>query len=416
MKHPIIILIVICSFATACTKEVTITRYRGILMEQSQKRPLGGVLAMLTNGTTVFDSTRTTADGKFFLTANWNIMGDDCYLFFDGEGRYPSKKMELTGTKQEEFDFFYLYLYDLQNINASPSINSDIIVEYIDQKIKFRNIFIHSPYSLLEVSLLMKNEEGQTVRYPLNKNGEEYIAIIEELTIGEWYEWQIYAANEIDNTITVPQVLLYGFQNITIASITQATTNSVMISCSINGTSPYPTQEVGFCWGTSPNPNMTNSVSSSISGNIFTGQVTNLNFGITTYIWAYIRNQNGIAYSIPKVLKANNPLEWFEFEYDNQTYIVYDFHQQMNWYQAVNACQNLSVCFNDWTLPNYMEACAYMENYWAIYNCFPYEAVWSSRRDLYLEEGESETFLLTSNGLILENKQALHWVVAIRKY
>lgn len=416
MRYPTIILIILGSLVIACTKEVSITRYQGILMEQSEKRPLESVLIMLTDGTTVYDSTRTSSDGKFYLTANWEVMDDNYYLFINGEGRYPSKKMELTGTRQALFDFFYLYLYDKQTLGATPTVNGNIIIKYLDQKIEFSGIYIYSPYTLVETSVIMRDPEGQTNRYPLEKNGEEYSVVIEGLTIGKWYEWSVFAANEVDNTTTDAQNLLYGFQNITINPITQATTNSVTVSCSINGESPLPTQEVGFCWGTSPTPSMANSISSSISGNMFMGQITNLNFRVTSYIWAYIRNQNGIAYSIPKVLKANNPLDLFEFEYDNHTYTVYDFHQQMNWYQAVNACQNLSVCFNDWSLPNYLEVTAFVSAYIREYQFLPYEAIWSSRRDLDWEEGESETHLSTSNGLIMENKHNPHWVVAVRRY
>lgn len=416
MRKNLIILLAVCCLTVACTKEVTITRYQGIIMEQSQRQVLEGVLTMLTDGTTVYDSIRTAANGKFFLTANWNIMGDNCYLFIDGEGRYPSKKVELTGTKQANFDFFYLYLFDEQTLGASPSVNENVTIEYVNQAIVFSDIVIYSPYTLVETSIIMKGKDGTTNRYPLVFDGTKYSAVIEGLTIGEWYQWAIYAANEIANTTTNTQNLLYGFQNITIRPITQATTNSVVVSCSINGVSPYPTQEVGFCWGTSPNPNMGSSVTSSIANNVFTAQVSNLNFRVTTYIWAYIRNQNGIAYSEPVVLPANNPLNFFEFEYNNYTYTVYEFHQQMNWYQAVDACQNLSVCFDDWTLPNYMEVAAYVSAYIREFQVLPYNTIWSCRREMWLEEGESETHLSTPNGLIMENKQNQHWVVAVRKY
>ena len=73
-------------------------------------------------------------------------------------------------------------------------------------------------------------------------------------------------------------------------------------------------------------------------------------------------------------------------------------------------------CFNDWDIPNIYEIDAYVHAYISEYQFLPYEAIWSSQRDLYFEEGESGTFLFTSNGGIWEDKQIPHWVVAVRKY
>lgn len=418
MKFKSLILFFICFLVIACKNEdiITITRYQGMVLEQSEKQPLSGLLTMLTDGTNVFDSTRTAVDGKFFLTADWTIMDGNYYLFIDGEERYPSKKIDLNGTKQEQFDFFYLYLYDKQTTEAAPSIKEDISIKYVNQKLEFSNIVISSPYTLTETSIILINQSGREIRYPLIQTGKTYSVTIDGLSIGEWYKWAIFAKNEIDNTTTNYHNLLYGFQTISIRPITEATLNSISISCSISGDCPYTTDEVGFCWGNSDYPNMTNSVKASIIGNTFTATITNMNFTGNTYIRAYIHNQNGTAYTPTTVLKAYNPLNWFEFDSEGKTYTVYEFHKEMNWYQAVSACQNLEVCFDDWSMPNYLEVAAYVSAYIREYQVLPYTNIWASRRDFYFEDGESETFLSTPNGLIMESKQNKHSVVAIRKY
>lgn len=418
MRYKSLILFIICFLVIACKNEeiVTITRYQGMVLEQSEMQPISGLLTMLTDGTNIFDSTRTAVDGKFFLTADWTIMDGNYYLFIDGEERYPSKKIDLTGTKQEQFDFFYLYLYDKQTAGTAPSIKEDITIKYVNQKLEFSNIVISSPYTLTETTLILINQSGIENRYPLTQIEGTYSVTIDGLSIGEWYQWAIYAKNEIGNITTHFHNLLYGFQNLLIRPITEATLNSINISCIISGDSPYTTDEVGFCWGNSDSPNMTNSVRASIVGSTFTATITNLSFTNNIYIRAYIRNQNGTAYTPTTILKAYNPLNWFEFDYEGNIYTVYEFPEKMNWYQAVVACQNLEICFDDWFIPNYLEVVAYVSAYIKEYQVLPYTNIWASRRDSYLEDGESETFLSTPNGLIMEGKQNKHSVVAIRKH
>ena len=417
MKFKSLILFLICFLIIACKNEdiVTITRYQGIVLEQSEKQPLPGLLTILTDGTNVFDSTRTAVDGKFFLTADWTIMDGNYYLFIDGEERYPSKKIDLTGTRQEQFDFFYLYLYDKQTTEAAPSIKEDILIKYVDQKLEFSNIVILSPYTLTETSIILINQFGRENRYPLVKIGETYSVTIDGLSIGDWYQWAIYAKNEIDDVTTNFYNLLYGFPTISIRPITEATLNSISISCSIGGDCPYSTNEVGFCWGDSDSPNMTNSVKASIIGNTFTATITNMNFSTNTYIRAYIHNQNGTAYTPTIVLRAYNPLNWFEFDYEGKTYTVYEFHKEMSWYEAVAACENLKVCFDDWGLPNNGEIYAYVGAYYNEYNVLPYTTLWSYLWDFDIDT-DSGSSLFTPNGFIWEDKRSRHPVVAIRKY
>lgn len=418
MRYKSLILSLICFLVIACKKEdiVTITRYQGMVLEQSEMQPISGLLTMLTDGTNVSDSTRTAVDGKFFLTADWTIMDGNYYLFIDGEGRYPNKKISLTGTKQEKFDFFYLYLYDKQTAGAAPSIQEDITIKYVNQKLEFSNIVISSPYTLTETAIIIINQYGIENRYPLTQINGTYSVTIDGLSIGEWYQWAIYAKNEVDNTTTYFHDLLYGFQNLSIRPITEATLNSITVSCTISGDCPYTTDDVGFCWGNNDYPNMTNSVKASIIGNTFTATITNVNFTTNTYIRAYIHNQNGTAYTPATILRAYNPLNWFEFDYEGKTYTVYEFREEMNWYQAVAACQDLEVCFDDWSIPNYLEVAAYVSAYLGEYQVLPYTNIWSSQRELYFEEGESGTFLSTPNGLIWEDKNKKHSVVAIRKH
>lgn len=418
MKQRLFIIILTALCILSCSKENLdiITRYQGILMEQSEKRPLSNVLIMLTDGKQVFDSTRTTTEGKFYLTANWTYMNDNYCIYINGENRYPDKKVELTGTKQADFDFFYLYLYNKETIDAAPIINDGMTFNYSNGRLIFENILIKSEYTIKNAYLMLNSENGEEQKYELHHVGNGYSTTTNRLSTGTWYQWRVFAENEIDQTTTDYRELLFGFSTITPLPLSQATLNSVTAVCTIENNCPYSTTETGFCWGVEISPTQAeHTIKKNAANNSFSATIENLDFTITNYLWAYIRNQNGIAYSHPLILKAGNPLNFFEFTYNSNTYSAYTFPDKMNWYKAIEACENLCICFDDWFIPDYNQVGAYISTYINTYGFLPNTNIWTTSSLDEIDENRKETFLSTPNGLILENKTKEHSVIAIRK-
>ena len=179
---------------------------------------------------------------------------------------------------------------------------------------------------------------------------------------------------------------------------------------------PLSTLRAGLCWSTSHNPTVNNhTVSGGVTG---TTDVTinGLDFRTTTYyVRAFAENNNDVGYSEELVLPANNPYSLPTFTDGGYTY-TYVYLGRGSWYTAYNDCNSFVYVFDDWLLPSFNIFPSLFNTYYAENGESLALPVWSMRRYDYDEEGESETFMLTTNGYILAPKSKMANYYAVRKF
>lgn len=87
-----------------------------------------------------------------------------------------------------------------------------------------------------------------------------------------------------------------------------------------------------------------------------------------------------------------------------------------SWYNAKRACEDFVFVFDGWMLPSFVILSDFLNAYFVENNNTPLLPLWSMRRDEYGEIGETETFLLTTNGFVrCPKSQSAHYY-AVRKF
>lgn len=418
LLFPLLLIIIVTN---GCTKRTIFgnTKYLGTIVEQNSMSPIPNLKVSITDGTKTLSESVTNSTGQFSLElTNGDNIGQ-LYIFIDGNGVYPSKKVDLIYSEEDMYDYGLIYLYNQTDASLYPKIKN-LSLDYPEggNAIRFKDVVIESDCSLTDVYVQVSHDEyfGQSERYQLKKqdNGS-YSVIIYNLTIGDLYYFQIVASNIVGTGRSAVYSREYGLPIPAILELKNATVNTATIKMSIQE-EPLFTLSAGLCWSTSPNPTVSNNTQSGVSTGSSDITITGLNFRTTTYyVRAYAKNANGIGYSEELVLPANNPYNLPTFTSGGYTY-TYLFLGWGTWYTAYDACTSLVYVFDDWVLPSINIMPDFFNTYYAENGETMSLPVWSMRRYAEDEEGESETFMVTNNGNIIASKNQFANYYAVRKY
>lgn len=421
MKRCLLVLVILTiGIISGCTKKNhNYTTYTGVVVEQNSLNPVSGLQVSITDGTNKYSETVTNNAGQFSMDLaridNWGHL----YIFIDGNGVYPSKKIDLIYTDEVKYDYGMIYLYSQTDASLYPIIKN-VEWDYPNgtNTIRFKDIVINSDYSLTDAYVEISKNEGfaPSEKYQLEKQGNgRYSVSVSGLIVGETYYFRVVASNIVGTGRSEVYSREYGLPIPMIMELKNATINSATIKMSVTE-EPLSTLRAGLCWSTSHDPTVNNhTVPGGVTG-ISDVTITGLDFRTTTYyVRAFAENNNDVGYSEELVLPANNPYSLPTFTYGGYTY-TYLYLGSGSWYTAYNECTSLVYVFDDWILPdNYMIAALFNAYYAENGEALPLP-VWSRARDEDLENGESSTFMVTYNGNIWAPKSQIANYYAVRKF
>lgn len=422
MKRFLFVLIILAiGVISGCTKkEHNSTTYTGVVVEQNSLIPIAGLQVSITDGSNKYSETVTNNAGQFSMDMARNGNLGHLYIFIDGNGVYPSKNIDLIHTEESKYDYGMIYLYSQTDASLYPKIeNVDWDYPNGTNTMQFKDIVINSDYSLTDAHVEISKNDGfaPSEKYQLEKQGNgTYSVSVNGLIVGERYYFRVVASNIVGTGRSEVYSREYGLPIPMIMELKNATINTATIKMCVTE-EPLSTIRAGLCWSTSHNPTVNNNTQpGGISG---TSEVTinGLDFRTTTYyVRAYAENSNGIpSYSEELPLPANNPYSLPTFTNGGYTY-TYIYLGRGSWYTAYNECNSFVYVFDDWFLPSINVFPSLFNTYYAEHGESLPLPVWSMRRNDYDEEGESETFMVTTNGNILapKNQQANYY--AVRKF
>lgn len=421
MKRFLLVLVILAiSIISGCTKKNHYyTTYTGVVVEQNSLNPLPGLQVSITDGTNKYSETVTNNAGQFSMDMASNGNLGHLYIFIDGNGVYPSKNIDLIYTDEEKYDYGMIYLYSQTDASLYPIIEN-VEWDYPNgtSTMRFKDIVIDSDYSLTDAYVEVSKNEGfaPSEKYPLEKQGNgRYSVSVNGLFVGERYFFRVVASNIVGTGRSEIYSREYGLPNPMIMELKNATINTATIKICVTE-EPLTTIRAGLCWSTSHNPTVNNNTQS--GGTTGTSEVTmsGLDFRTTTYyVRAFAENNNGIGYSEELVLPANNPYSLPTFTDGEYTY-TYLYLGYGSWYTAYDECASLVYVFDDWSLPSINVFPSLFNTYYAEHGEALALPVWSMRRYDYDEEGEAETYMVTTNGNILAPKSQHANYYAVRKF
>lgn len=400
-------------------KPSTYTTYVGIVVEQNSLNPISGLRVTITNGSNVFSETVTNDYGQFSIDLAKNSSFGHLYLFIDGCGVYPSLNMDLIYTEDEKYDYGMIYLYNQADASLCPVIDKvDWDYPYGGSAMRFKDVEIKSDYSLSDAYVEISTNESfaPSEKFQLERqdNGK-YSVVVNNLIVGERYCFRVVASNIVGTGRSEVYSRVFGMPVPLIMELKDATVNSATISMCVSE-DPLTTLSAGLCWSTSHNPTVNNHMLSGGVTGTFDVTINGLDFRSSTYyVRAYSENSNGIAYSEELVLPVNNPYSLPTFTDGEFTY-TYLYLGYGTWYTAYDECASLVYVFDDWFLPSIAVFPSLFNTYYAEHGESLPLPVWSMRIYDYYEEGESETFMVTSNGNIMMPKNQSAYYYAVRKF
>lgn len=404
-----------------CTSDVppSFTVYTGVVVEQNSMRPLPGLEVCITDGANVYAETITNSYGQFSLGLAHNSSLVKLYIYIDGNSVYPSKEIELIYTKASKYDYGMIYLFSQTDEMLFPYIeNVSWDFPNDNKSIYFKDISIISPYKLeetyIEVSQFSDLHGGTKYQLEQQANGN-YSAVVGNFVVGEKYYFQVVATNTIGTGRSDLYCRTFGMSIPEIVEITNATVNTATISIRIIE-EPIETLSSGICWSTSPNPTINDFSAKAGSNTAAEVKMTDVDFSTKSYyVRAYAQNVNGLSYSEDLMLPVNNPYNLPTFKSGGQTY-AYRYMGKATWYTAYNTCDSSVFVFDNWVLPSIAVLGDFINAYYAENKELPPMPFWSMRNNEDLEYGETETFLYTTNGLVMWNKNESHHYFAVRKF
>lgn len=395
------------------------TTYTGVVVEQNSMSPLPELYVTVTDGTNIYSETVTNYAGEFSLDMAHNSNIGQVYIYIDGNGIYPSKKVDLIYTDESRYDYGLVYLYNKTDESLFPVVEN-VSWDYPKdgKSIHFKDVSIVSSYLLGEAYVEIGNTEKliDSKKYQLEKqtNGK-YSCVINNLVVGDKYYFHVVATNAIGVGKSELYCRTFGVAIPRILELKNVDINSAVVTISVIE-EPLETLSSGICWSTSSNPTI-NDFSATASSNIEADiKMNNLDFTKESYyVRAFAKNANGISYSEVLVLPVNNPYNLPTFQSGDYTY-SYMYMGKANWYTAYNNCQKLVYVFDDWTLPNIDILPDFFNTYYAENGETLPLPLWSMRKYEDWEMGETETFLLSQYGEVIWPKNEAHYYYAVRKF
>lgn len=406
---------------TGCTSNVdpSATVYTGVVVEQNSMMPLSGLEVRITDGVNVYAETQTNSYGQFSLNLTHNSSLVQLYIYIDGNNVYPSKEIELIYTEASKYDYGMIYLFSQTDEMLFPFIeNVSWYFPNDNKSIYFKDISIISPYKLEEtyIEVSQSSDLRWSTKYQLERQSNgKFSAVVGNFVVGEKYYFQVVATNTIGTGRSDLYCRTFGMSIPQIVEITNATVNTATISIKITE-EPIETLSSGICWSTSPSPTINDF--SAMAGSNAAAEVTMTDVDFSKrsyYVRAYAQNANGISYSEDLMLPVNNPYNLPTFKSGGQTY-TYRYMGKASWYSANNTCNSSVFVFDNWVLPSIGVLGDFINAYYAENEELPPMPFWSMRNYEDWEYGETETFLYTTNGLVMWNKNESHHYFAVRKF
>lgn len=114
MKKTVLLLAVAILLMCSCEK-LSITNYKGVVVEGSTKTPIPDVKVSFTNGSDVYCSTVTNDNGEFDLTVNFTEVTDDYYFLFEGDPDLPVRTLQVRGKGVKTYDYNMVALYTVKS-------------------------------------------------------------------------------------------------------------------------------------------------------------------------------------------------------------------------------------------------------------------------------------------------------------
>lgn len=400
------------------TPLVSGTTYKGVVVEQNSMIPIEGLIVKITDGNRIYSEAVTDKSGQFSLEFNDNYNLGRLYIYIDGNGVYPSKEVALIYTEDKTYYYGMIFLYDQTDKTLYPQIEN-VSWDYPngDNVIRFNNIIINSEYSLTTsyIDLSTSEDYANSKQYQLElQDNGTYSVLIYDVKVGVRYYFRVVSSNAIGTNKTATFNLVFGYPLPVIEELLSATTNSVTIRIKVSE-DPLSTSAVGLCWSTNHNPTINDNNSTGNSVEECDVIISGLNFYVNTYyVRAFAENANGIAYSEEIILPVNNPFNLPTFSSGNDTF-TYIYMGKESWYNAYNNCKSLVYVFEDWSLPSFNIVYDLIN---AVYSNKGNEVplpLWSMRRNEEDEDGESETYMITTQTYIMESKMQEAHYYAVRK-
>lgn len=90
------------------------TMLMGRVLEESERTPVSDVQVSVTNGSTVYLSTTTNANGMFSLEVDFSLIDEDSFVFLKMSygSKDITKRLELKGMGKETWNYNDVFLYD----------------------------------------------------------------------------------------------------------------------------------------------------------------------------------------------------------------------------------------------------------------------------------------------------------------
>lgn len=420
MKRHLIYFVVLTLIMSGCKENApSFTTYTGVIVEKNSMNPIPGLAIKITDGHNVYSESVTDGMGQFSIDFAHNTSLGMLYIDINGGETYPSKRIDLIFTSESKYDYGMIYLYDQTDESLMPKIDHVTWDFPNDNKsMHFKNVSIVSSYTLEEtyVEIAKSSNLSGSKKYPLEKQADgRYAGTVTGLDVGEKYYFQVVATNTIGTGKSELFNRTFGMAFPEIVELTSATVNSAVISIRILE-EPLTTLSAGICWSTSGLPTVNDNSTPSSSMVASSVKMSGIDFSEHSYyVRAYAKNANGVSYSEVLELPVNNPYSLPTFKSGGKTY-TYVYLGKGSWYTAYNACESFELVFNDWKLPNIGIMPDFFNTYYAENGETLLMPVWSMRNDEYWESGESETFMLTTNGEIIASKNTQGHYYAVRKF
>lgn len=296
----------------ACVKDLEkeeisdITQYIGKVVEKSTMQPVEGVSVQVTDGSHVHAMTTTDKNGHFILKdINFDEIGDDCYLWFDGTSLgLPSKQEPLLGLGNKVYDYKNIILYDETNVNLLPQVNTSEITDILALSAKVAgNVTADGGHEVTSRGICYATHQTPTLNDSVITAGSglgEFSVGVSGLISATTYYVRAYATNSISTTYGAQ--MTFTTQNggalLSIIEASNITATSATISGSVNSDGGDIIIARGFCYAKAQEPTINDSIT--IDGadtGAFTHTLRGLETNTTYYYRAYATNACMTSYS-----------------------------------------------------------------------------------------------------------------------
>lgn len=286
------------------------TLLKGRVLEESERELLVNVGVTVTNGSTVYASTKTNNEGRFELTVNYNNFDAGNYLFLDAGSSGITKRIELKGMGQESYNYGDIFLYN-KNDGATPTISTSAVIDITSNSaICGGNITSDGGAEVTQRGLCWSTNENPNISNSIILCGNgtgDFIGEMTELSPNTRYFVRAFATNAIGTAYGEQRVFMTanggGTTKPTVSTnpISNITSNSADCGGNVTSDGGATVTERGICWAKASvtnNPTFSNySMQDNVGGTgSFSCTMTGLSSNTAYYVRAYAKNTMGISY------------------------------------------------------------------------------------------------------------------------